>query len=66
MCVNRYALHCYCLHLTCEIYPMTKKRQEKNSSLHSKMSKCIRTMVEGFLWIQSENLIFGPLKWPLY
>ena len=29
MCVNRHALHCYCLHLTWEIYPITENRQEK-------------------------------------
>ena len=29
MCVNRHALHCYCLHLTWKIYSITKSRQEK-------------------------------------
>ena len=52
MCVTRHALHCYCLHLTWEIYPITKKnRQEKYifiafSLKYVQMSKCIPTMLE--------------------
>ena len=56
MCVNRYALHCYCLHLTWEIYiynkkSITKNRQEKYfiiafSLKYVRMSKRIPKMVE--------------------
>ena len=54
---NRHAFHCYCLHLTWEIYPITKNRQEKYFFIafllkYVRMSKCIPTMVAGFLWIQ--------------
>ena len=48
MYVNRHVLHCYCLHLTGEIYLITKNRQ-KNISLLHRMSKRIPTMIEVFM-----------------
>ena len=53
MCVNRRALHWHCLHLTWEIYPITKNRQEKYffiafSLKYVGMTKCIPTTIEFF------------------
>ena len=60
MCVNRHALHGYCLHLTWEIHPKTKNTQEKYffivlSLKCVEMSKCIPTMVEGFYGLKTKT-----------
>ena len=66
MCVNRHALHCYCLHPTWEIYPITKKARKiffiAFSLKYVRMSKCILTICRGLLWIQNENLDFSTAK----
>ena len=67
MCVNRHALHCYCLHLTWEINPITKIGK-KNISFYCIFIKiCSNEKVypydgRDFSLIQNENLNFSNTK----
>ena len=67
MCVNRHALHCYCLHLTWEIYPISKNRQEKYFFIAFSLKMYSNEQVSpyngrGILWIQNRNLNYSTTK----
>ena len=66
MFVNRHALHCYCLHLTWENYPKTKKgRKIFLYCIFIKMFSNEQVYPydnRGSLWIQNENLNFSTTK----
>ena len=61
MYVNLHVLHCYCLHLTWEIYLTTKNRQKKYFFIASN-EQMYPYDDRGFLWIQNENLNFSTTK----
>ena len=66
MCVNRHALHCYCLHLTWKICPVTKNRQYFFIALPLSANQQVYPYNgRGFLWIQNtfkDNLNFSTTK----